>query len=165
MAPIEATETLPYSVVNCRALSPTHCSIARRSFRSSSSSPLSSAILKTRASTPCCVAFNPNSRPRMSGPRSEIVARTGNPRRPNTSQNTTGLAAHAGSAMPVPFNHSRSFGDGEPAAARPERSPLTSARKTGTPSREKCSASTWSVTVLPVPVAPVTRPCRFASAG
>ena len=68
------------AVVNSRALSPTNCSIARRSFRSSSSSPLSSATLKTSASTPCCVAFNPSSRPRSSGPRSEIVARTGNPR-------------------------------------------------------------------------------------
>ena len=35
----------------------------------------------------------------------------------------------------------------------------------GTPSSEKCPASICSVTVLPVPVAPVTRPCRFASAG
>ena len=30
-----------------------------------------------------------------------------------------------------------------------------SAAKTGTPASEKPSASTWSVTVLPVPVAPV----------
>ena len=39
-----------------------------------------------------------------------------------------------------------------------------SAAKTGTPAAEKPSANTCSVTVLPVPVAPVTRPCRFASA-
>ncbi len=37
--------------------------------------------------------------------------------------------------------------------------------KTGTPIRENCSASVCSVTVLPVPVAPVIRPWRFASAG
>jgi hypothetical protein len=35
--------------------------------------------------------------------------------------------------------------------------------KTGTPALEKPSASTCRDTVLPVPVAPVMRPCRFAS--
>ena len=34
---------------------------------------------------------------------------------------------------------------------------------TGTPAREKPLQSTCSVTVLPVPVAPVTRPWRLAS--
>jgi hypothetical protein len=37
-------------------------------------------------------------------------------------------------------------------------SPLTSAMTTGTPMREKPSASTISDTDLPVPVAPATRP-------
>src|SRR5262245_4943029 len=46
----------------------------------------------------------------------------------------------------------------------PERSPLISEANTETPAREKPSARTCSVTVLPVPVAPVTRPCRLASA-
>src|SRR5262245_15850129 len=36
-----------------------------------------------------------------------------------------------------------------------------SAAKTGTPAREKPSARICNVTVLPVPVAPVTRPCRL----
>ena len=49
--------------------------------------------------------------------------------------------------------------------AIPVRSPFTSAMNTGTPMREKLSASFCSVTVLPVPVAPVMQPCRFASAG
>ena len=40
-----------------------------------------------------------------------------------------------------------------------------SAMNTGTPMREKLSASFCSVIVLPVPVAPVMRPWRFASAG
>ena len=61
------------------------------------------------------------------------MARTGKPRLPNTSQNTTGFARHAGSAMPVAFSRSFSFGDVAPAAAMPDRSPLTSARNTGTP--------------------------------
>ena len=50
-----------------------------------------------------------------------------------------------------------------PRRAMPDRSPLMSAANTGTPAREKPSASTCSVTVLPVPVAPVTRPWRLAS--
>jgi hypothetical protein len=36
---------------------------------------------------------------------------------------------------------------------------------TGTPMREKLSAIFCSVMVLPVPVAPVTSPCRLASEG
>ena len=44
----------------------------------------------------------------------------------------------------------------------PARSPLTSAMNTGTPMPESRSAITCSVTVLPVPVAPVIRPCRLA---
>ena len=52
-----------------------------------------------------------------------------------------------------------------PGAEMPERSPLTSAMKTGTPMRENFSPITWSVTVLPVPVAPAIRPWRFASPG
>ncbi len=36
-----------------------------------------------------------------------------------------------------------------------------SARKTGTPWATSCSAISCSVLVLPVPVAPATRPCRF----
>src|SRR5256714_13012679 len=52
-----------------------------------------------------------------------------------------------------------------PALARPARSPLTSAMNTGTPIDEKRCASVCSVTLFPVPVAPVMRPCRLASAG
>src|SRR2546423_2015408 len=52
-----------------------------------------------------------------------------------------------------------------PALARPARSPLTSAMNTGTPIDEKRCASVCSVTLLPVPVAPVIRPWRLASAG
>ena len=91
---------LPYCVVNCFALSPTCCSIARRSLRSSSSRPLSSAILKASVSTPACVSLRPSMRASSSGPISEIVARTGWPCSPNTSQNTTG---HASNAMSSSF--------------------------------------------------------------
>ena len=37
-----------------------------------------------------------------------------------------------------------------------------SAANTGTPAAEICSAISCSVLVLPVPVAPDTRPCRFS---
>ena len=53
------------------------------------------------------------------------------------------------------------FGFGSPATAMPLRSPLMSARKTGTPWADSCSAMSWRVLVLPVPVAPATSPCRF----
>src|ERR1700730_7944820 len=45
----------------------------------------------------------------------------------------------------------------------PDRSPLMSAANTGTPARANPSAITCNETVFPVPVAPVTSPCRLAS--
>ena len=49
-----------------------------------------------------------------------------------------------------------------PGAASPVRSPLMSATKTGTPAFESWPASSWSVLVLPVPVAPAMRPWRLS---
>ena len=60
---------------------------------------------------------------------------------------------------------SRPFPSGVAAMQMPDRSPFTSAQNTGTPAAENCSAITCSVTVLPVPVAPATSPCRFARAS
>ena len=71
--------TLPYSVWNWAALSPMCCSIARRSLRSSSSRPLSSAILKTSCNTPCWISLRSSIRAISSGPMSLTVARTGWP--------------------------------------------------------------------------------------
>ena len=48
-----------------------------------------------------------------------------------------------------------------PGMAMPDRSPLTSAAKTQVPAAQKPSASLCRVTVLPVPVAPATRPWRL----
>src|SRR5204862_231400 len=50
----------------------------------------------------------------------------------------------------------------EPAMARPDRSPFTSATKQGTPALDRPSMMPWIVTVLPVPVAPAISPCRLA---
>ena len=63
--------------------------------------------------------------------------------------------------MPICATRCWSLSLGAPAIARPATSPLTSAMNTGTPSREKPSASVISETVLPVPVAPATRPWRL----
>ena len=51
------------------------------------------------------------------------------------------------------------------AGTGPDRSPLTSAISTGTPAADSCSAITCSDFVLPVPVAPATRPCRLTVAS
>src|SRR6185437_13331423 len=62
----------------------------------------------------------------------------------------------------MPLARSTNASLASPAAAMPDRSPFTSAAKTGTPAFDRPSASTCSVTVLPVPVAPATRPWRLA---
>ena len=138
--------------------------MARRSARFRSSRPLSSAIRKTIVSTPSCVSFRFSRRARSSGPMSEIVARTGWPCSPKTSQNVTGHAGPRRRRKAELLRGARSsFSLATPAFEIPLRSPLTSARKTGTPMRENCSAMTCSVIVLPVPVAPVMQPWRLAS--
>ena len=96
---------------------------------------------------------------------SEIVARIGCPCSPKTSQKVTGQAAHAGVGSLSFSRRASSFSLGAPALAIPLRSPFTSATKTGTPIDEKRSAITCRLTVLPVPVAPVTQPWRLARAG
>lgn len=54
------------------------------------------------------------------------------------------------------------FSLGAPTAAMPDRSPFTSAAKTGTPASDSPWARICNVTVFPVPVAPATSPCRLA---
>jgi len=96
---------------------------------------------------------------------SEMVARTGWPAAPNTSQNTVVQAWGCQSSTPRAASRSLSLGESLPGAPRPDRSPFTSAMNTGTPMLAKRSASTCRVMVLPVPVAPVIRPWRLARAG
>ena len=165
MAPTLAELMLPYSVVKSLALSPTYCSMARRSFRSSSSRPLSSAILNTRFSTPSWVSLRLSMRPSSSGPMSEMVARTGWPCSPNTSHSVVGQAWGVGKSSPRSLSTPASLSPILPGWLAPVRSPLMSAMNTGTPMREKFSARVCRVTVLPVPVAPVMRPWRLARPG
>ena len=94
------------------------------------------------------------------GPISETVARTGWPSCPNTSQNITGNWS-GWYASPMSLARFTNASLASPGAAIPDKSPLMSAAKTGTPAREKPSARTCNVTVLPVPVAPVIRPWRL----
>ncbi|MGY4297215.1 hypothetical protein ACVWXN_005310 [Bradyrhizobium sp. i1.4.4] len=99
-----------------------------------------------------------------SGPISVTVARTGWPCSPNTSQNT--VENWSGwNVSPISVARLTMKSLASPTSEMPERSPLMSDAKTGTPARANPSAMTCSDTVLPVPVAPVTRPCRLASAS
>ena len=138
--------------------------IARRSFMSSSNNPCSSATRNAMLSTPSWTSFRSIIRDSSSGPISETVARTGCPCSPNTSQkiveNWSGWKVR-----PISPARLRIKSLGSPTSEMPERSPLISAANTGTPARANPSAITCSETVLPVPVAPVTRPWRFASAS
>ena len=67
--------------------------------------------------------------------------------------------------MPRSFERLPAGPAGSPGAASPDTSPFTSATRTGTPASDSCSASSWRVFVLPVPVAPVTSPCRLVIAS
>jgi hypothetical protein len=92
------------------------------------------------------------------GPMSDIGRPHGWPCSPNRSQNVTGNPWNWGFSAPMVFMRSSSFGEGWPGWLRPARSPFTSAMKMGTPIEDRRSDMTWSVTVLPVPVAPVMSP-------
>ena len=77
MAPMVAVEMLPYLVVYSLACFDTQSSIERRSFKSMSKRPRSSAMRNTMFSTPSCVSFSCISRDSSWGPICEIVARMG----------------------------------------------------------------------------------------
>ena len=126
--------------------------------------PFSSATRNATLRTPSCTSFRSSIRDSNSGPISVTVARTGWPCSPNTSQNT--VENWSGWKLrPISLARLRMKSLPSPTSEIPDRSPLISAANTGTPARAKPSAITCSDTVLPVPVAPVTRPCRLASAS
>ena len=126
--------------------------------------PFSSATRNATLRTPSCTSFRSSIRDSNSGPISVTVARTGWPCSPNTSQNT--VENWSGwNLRPISPARLRMKSLASPTSEIPDRSPLISAANTGTPARAKPSAITCSDTVLPVPVAPVTRPCRLASAS
>ena len=155
--------TSPASATFC-AIGAIASSIARRSFMSISGRPMSSATRNATLSTPSCTSLRSSIRDSSSGPISETVARTGWPCSPNTSQNTV-VNWSGWNFSPISWARLRMKSLASPTSAMPDRSPLISAANTGTPARAKPSAITCSDTVLPVPVAPVTRPWRLASAN
>ena len=147
------------------ALSATNLRMERRSSRSSSRRPLSSATRKATVSTASWMSLRLSMRASSSGPTSDAVVRTGWPCSPNTSQNIAGEPSNGQGERPSCATRSSTLALPPPGWVMPERSPLMSAAKTGTPARLNASASTCRVTVLPVPVAPATRPCRLAMLG
>ena len=100
--------------------------------------------------------------PSSSGPKEWTVARTWAPSFPVSDRNSTGWP-DAWKGAPNDSMRSMTLGlVASPGAARPVRSPLMSATKTGTPAFDSWPASSWSVLVLPVPVAPAISPWRFS---
>lgn len=91
-----------------------------------------------------------------------MVARTGIPM-PSVprERNSAGYPLGCQSEAPVSVARARILSLSAPGLDRPERSPFTSAMTTGTPAADSCSAIPCNVLVLPVPVAPATRPWRF----
>ena len=95
----------------------------------------------------------------MIGPICDTVTRIGRPPVPSImSQKRQGQPRSSQSSMPNFTTRLRMFSVSSPACAMPVTSPLTSAMNTGTPACENASAITLSVTVLPVPEAPVIKP-------
>ena len=74
-----------------------------------------------------------------------------------SERNSTGNGDPTQSS-PVSLARSVVLSLASPGRVSPDRSPLKSAITTGTPAAESCSAITCRVLVLPVPVAPATRP-------
>src|SRR5262245_59809833 len=167
--PTVAAAMLPYFAPTSFAFLDRYERSSRRSFRSTS--PLFSASLDPNSSSakrnailmmPSCTSLRSSIREINSGPISKTVVRIGCPCSPKRSQNTTGNSSVL-YLKPTSVARLTRKSLASPGSAIPDRSPLMSAANTGTPAREKPSASTCNVTVFPVPVAPVTSPCRFAN--
>ena len=93
---------------------------------------------------------------------SEMVMRTGTPSPPSMSHRRTSQPRGSQPSAPRAAARSRTFSVSSPGWAMPVTSPFTSAMNTGTPAWANPSASTFMVTVLPVPEAPAISPWRFA---
>ena len=160
MTPAVAVATPPYSAISALPSSELRwLSSARRSSRFTSGSCLSSLYLKTSDSTDCCVSLRSSTLASRIGPKLLTDARRRTPF-PSRSRvrNSTGNAFGAYSAKPMAVARAVTLSLSSAGAARPLMSPLMSLMKTGTPASLSCSARTWSVFVLPVPVAPATSP-------
>ena len=111
------------------------------------------------------MALSPNTFDNNTGPKLSTVARIGTPTPSVPSdKNSTGNPV-AAQLSPVSLARAAVLSLASPAGKRPDRSPFTSAINTGTPAALSCSAISCSVLVLPVPVAPATRPCLLTMAS
>ena len=121
-----------------------------------------SAKWNTSPSEDSCVSFRSSTFDSRVGPKLVIVARTGTPvPMPPSARNSTGKAVGAQPVSAVSAARWVILSLLVPGWDSPDRSPLMSATTTGTPAADSCSAKPCSVLVLPVPVAPAIRPCRF----
>ena len=114
------------------------------------------------------MSFRPRTRESRIGPNSVTVVRIGVPLIPAPESDPPRLNSSMGKdwpfqSWPVEAMREAILSLEAPASASPLRSPLTSARNTGTPAADSPSARSWSVRVLPVPVAPATSACRLSS--
>ena len=142
-------------------------SSARRSARSSSAQPALVGEAEDAARGVCsCVSFAFSTFASSCGPKSVTVARTGTPAPMPPSDEELDrvrgrLVRQAELRHPLraPARRRR------PARRAPRGRPCSRPRRPRRPASESCSASSWSVRVLPVPVAPAIRPWRFIVAS
>ena len=131
-----------------------------KSSRSNNGRSLSSQYLNKTATMPPWVSFRPRILENSTGPNSVTVARRRAPFSSERVRNSTGLAP-AVKGMPMRSWRSSILAWPALGTATPLRSPLMSISREGTPSRDNCSAMICRVLVLPEPVAPAIKPCRF----
>ena len=157
--PTDALDIPPYSArIGLPSSDARYFRVALRSLRSSSGRSLSSQYLKMSARIDVCVSLRSRTLPSSSGPNEWTEARTWAPSLPDSDRNSTGWP-DGSNVQASEVTRSMSFAFvASPGAARPVRSPLMSATKTGTPAFDSWPASSCRVLVLPVPVAPAISP-------
>jgi len=126
---------------------------------------LSLQILNTTFRTSAWTSERPMSLASRGAPMDDMVALTGCPVSPYTSQNLVGNPVNSKSSMPNLAMRLCIFSVSSPGLQMPPTSPFMSEKNTGTPAALNDSASTLRVTVFPVPLAPVIRPCLLAISG
>ena len=142
-------------------LSRSQLSSALRSFKSSSNKPSRSATLNAANKAACWLSVNSSKLPSSSGPISLNVVRSGKPCSPCTSHRVNGTLCGLKFSHGMLAIRSATLPLGAAGWPKPDKSPLISAANTLTPARLNDSAKRCKVTVLPVPVAPATKPCRL----
>ena len=163
MVPTVALLTLPYCVVSVAGVLGDPLQQRLQVLEVEQQQALLVGDLKTMLSTPSCVSLSSQQarqqqRPDLGDRRADRMALLAEQVPEDRREGAAGIAVDA-----ELLARARAPADCcAPAWPMPDRSPFTSAMKTGTPSAEKPSAMVCRVTVLPVPVAPAIRPWRLA---